>query len=105
MPMNEHRWSSRYAGSALLITVAAGIALAAFLPVGRLARFPSLSSRLGLAPVSIPAFGIPWTDLAVSPTAIHRAALTSFFTTLLWITGGVLVVASLTVMAIGVMRA
>src|SRR3982751_3411893 len=105
MPMIHHRWSNRYAGSALLIALAAGTGLAAFLPVGRLTHFPSLTTRLGLPPVSVPAFGIPWTDLAVSPTAVHRAALATFFATLLWITAGVLVVAALTVIAIGVVRA
>jgi cell division protein FtsX len=93
------------AGTALAMATAAAAALAAIYPVAGLSRVPELTSRLVLPTVPRPQFGIRWTDLAVSPTMLHRRASGVLFDTLLGITAGLLVVACLTIISIGVTRA
>src|SRR5262249_38211543 len=99
------RLHAAYAGTALAMATAAAAALAAIYPVAGLSRIPGLTSRLVIPTVPRPQFGIRWTDLAVSPTMLHNRALSVLFDPLLGITAGLLIVACLTVISIGVTRA
>jgi hypothetical protein len=62
-------------------------------------------ARVELAPAPAPAFGIEWTTLAVSPTAIQQHALHSLGTILMSLAITVLFVAAVTIAALSFVRA
>lgn len=93
-------WALRaYAWPALWLTLAGVLALAIGLPV--MAGTPHLE----VAPVHATDFGIEWTTLAVSPTAIQQHALRALSALLMNLAVTVLFVATVTIAALSFVRA